>query len=236
MIWQKDSFYLKHEKDFKLLVIRALISSINGCAVALFQMYLPLPIYYTLAASTVIFTFVLNYLIYHTPLTANQVKSIIVATLGIILVINGRYIYTLIDGSYVFSSEFDYSSKDLGVILFVSLCVVLWNIIWAYGIVITGKHHSTINELLLINALVGLFFFGILEIFLPVNGSSELNTLLTRKPDIIWKTILFTGVPLAIANYLFNAGLFLSPNTGVSTMISQINILYVYIISTFRYH
>ena len=42
-------------------------------------------------------------------------------------------------------------------------------------------------------------------------------------------------MPLAIANYIFNGGLFISPNTGVSTMITQLNILYVYFVSTIKY-
>jgi hypothetical protein len=42
-------------------------------------------------------------------------------------------------------------------------------------------------------------------------------------------------IPLATANYIFNAGIFISTNTGVSTILIQINILYVYLISTIRY-
>jgi hypothetical protein len=49
------------------------------------------------------------------------------------------------------------------------------------------------------------------------------------------KTLLYSGVPMATANYIFNLGLFISANTGVSTMISQINILFVYFISAIRY-
>lgn len=129
---------------------------------ALFQMFLPLTVYYTLSASSIIFTFLLNYLLFHTPLTSKQVKAIITAILGIILVVNGRFIYTLMDANYEFSSSFDYSSKSIFVILMFSLGVIVWNVVWAYGVVITGKHHSSINELILINSIVGLFLFGVL--------------------------------------------------------------------------
>ncbi len=125
-------------------------------------MFLPLTVYYTLSASSIIFTFLLNYLLFHTPLTSKQVKAIITAILGIILVVNGRFIYTLMDPNYEFSSSFDYSSKSIFVILMFSLGVIVWNVVWAYGVVITGKHHSSINELILINSIVGLFLFGVL--------------------------------------------------------------------------
>ena len=82
------------------MVIRGVISGVNGLAAALFQMYLPLTVYYTLAASSIIFTFLLNYFLYHTPLTSKQVKAIFAAIFGIMLVVNGRYIYTLMDPNY----------------------------------------------------------------------------------------------------------------------------------------
>lgn len=48
-----------------------------------------------------------------------------------------------------------------------SVGVIVWNAVWAYGVVITGKHHSSINELILINTLVGLFMFTTFEMTLP---------------------------------------------------------------------
>lgn len=59
--------------------------------------------------------------------------------------------------------------------------------------------------------------------------------LFVRKPELFFKTLFYTGVPLATANYIFNGGLFISSNTGISVMIGQINIIYVYILSTIRY-
>lgn len=47
--------------------------------------------------------------------------------------------------------------------------------------------------------------------------------------------MLYTGIPLAAANYIFNAGVFISTNSGISTMLTNFNILYVYFISTIRY-
>jgi drug/metabolite transporter (DMT)-like permease len=145
MYFSGQPFYLKHEKDMKLLIIRAIISSFNGVATAIFQMFLPLTVYYTLSASTLIFTFLLNYWLFKADLSVNQIKAIIVALLGIALVINGRNIYQIFDSNYQFSSNFDYSSTSTSVIFMVSIGVVAWSFVWAYGIVITGKHHSSIN-------------------------------------------------------------------------------------------
>lgn len=100
MYFTSQPLHLKHEKDYKILVIRGLISAMNGLVAAFLQMYLPLTVYYTLSASTLIFTFLLNFWLYKIELTSSQIKSIIVALVGILLVINGRVVYTMIDGGY----------------------------------------------------------------------------------------------------------------------------------------
>ena len=64
MYFTSQPFHLKHEKDYKIIVIRGIISALNGLATALFQMYLPLTVYYTLSASTLVFTFLLNFWLY----------------------------------------------------------------------------------------------------------------------------------------------------------------------------
>lgn len=85
--------------------------------------------------------------------------------------------------------------------------------------------------------MVGYFMFSIGEtILFPVGSAGSSSTLFTTKPEQIWKTFIYGGVPLAAANYIFNAGMFLSSNTGVSSMLTQVNILYVYFISTLRYN
>lgn len=116
------------------------------------------------------------------------------------------------------------------------LGVMAWSFIWAYGIIITGKHHASFNEFIFINAIVGFAMFCAMEMMIPIyNGDSSINHLFTSKPKLFMKTLIYTGIPLAFANYLFNGGVFISSNTGVSTMLIQVNILYVYVISTIRY-
>ncbi len=70
---------------------------------------------------------------------------------------------------------------------------------------------------------------------LPEASPTSLTSLFVRRPDKYLQTFLFCGVPQATANYIFNLALFISANAGVSTIISQINILYVYFVSTLRY-
>jgi drug/metabolite transporter (DMT)-like permease len=135
----------KNGNDFRLLLVRSTISAFNGTASGLFQMYLPLTVYYTINSSATIFTFVLNYLLYHIPVTARQVKAVIAALVGVALVINGRAIYQFLDSSYEFTSGFEYTSTDLWMQIFMGLLVVVWACVFAYAVVITGKHHASFH-------------------------------------------------------------------------------------------
>ncbi len=95
-----ESFDIKNRSDLKTVLIRSLISALNGCVVAFFQLFLPLTVYYTLNASSIVFSFLLNYFLYKVPLSKNQIRSIVVSMVGVILVINGRYLSTFLDSSY----------------------------------------------------------------------------------------------------------------------------------------
>lgn len=64
MIFNKDSFLLKDERDLKILLIRSLISGINGILQVIFQLYISLPVLYTLSGSVIIYTFLINYYLY----------------------------------------------------------------------------------------------------------------------------------------------------------------------------
>jgi drug/metabolite transporter (DMT)-like permease len=100
MIYNGESFNIKTKEDFKTLMIRSAISGFNGMAASFFQMYLPLTVYYTINSSSTIFTFVLNYFLYGIPITSHQKKAVVISMVGIVLVINGRSIYQLLDSSY----------------------------------------------------------------------------------------------------------------------------------------
>jgi drug/metabolite transporter (DMT)-like permease len=71
---------------------------------------------------------------------------------------------------------------------------------------------------------------------LSVVSADTATSLFVRKPEQYFYTLLLCGIPQATANYIFNLALFISANAGVSTIINQINILYVYFISTLRYN
>lgn len=89
-------------------MVRSVISGFNGMAAGFFQMFLPLTVCYTITACIVIFSFLLNYLLYGVHVSSNQLKAVVSAFIGIILVINGRAVYQLIDSSYEFTSKFQY--------------------------------------------------------------------------------------------------------------------------------
>jgi drug/metabolite transporter (DMT)-like permease len=97
---RKESVDFRDPQDYKMLMIRSVISGLNGMAASFFQMYLPLTVYYTINASLTIFAFLLNYFLYGIQFTMNQVKAVIIALVGIALVINGRAIYHFFDDEY----------------------------------------------------------------------------------------------------------------------------------------
>jgi drug/metabolite transporter (DMT)-like permease len=138
--------------------------------VCFFTRYLPLTVYYTINSSTTIFTFLLNYLLYNVSISTNQKRSVFVALLGIVLVINGRAIYSLLDSSYEFHTSYDYGSSSLTVLCLVGVGVVLWSLVWAYSIVTTSKHNASFNEFILINSLFGHFMFASIQMHLVPEG------------------------------------------------------------------
>ena len=67
------------------------------------------------------------------------------------------------------------------------------------------------------------------------DGSKVISNLFIRKPDLFWNMLLYTAAPIAIANYFFNTGMFMIDNSGIGTLITQLNIVYGYFISVVRY-
>lgn len=202
---------------------------------AFFQLYISLPIFYTLGGSVIIYSFLINYFIYKVDATSNQIKAVLSALLGIILTVNGRYFYSLIDSNYHFQSKFHYSSSSMSVFITVCLMVLLWMVFWAYGIVITAKHHSSINQFIFINSLVGLYMTSAFEMMISDEHEQQLSNLYIRQPALFWNMILYSAVPLSIANYLFNLGLYIIDNPAIGSVITQINIVYAYLVSVIRY-
>lgn len=158
----------KNGKDFRILLIRSTIAAFNAATAGLFQMYLPLTVYYTIASSSTIFTFFLNYLLFDVPVSSLQIKAVIAAIIGVGMVINGRAIYQFLDSSYEFTSDFEYTSTELWVQIFMGLLVVVWACIWAYAAVITGKHNASFHESILFNSLEGYCISSIFYNFLEL--------------------------------------------------------------------
>ena len=92
------------------------------------------------------------------------------------------------------------------------------------------------HTFIFINSLVGLYITSALEMMLSVDdGSKVISNLFIRKPDLFWNMLLYTAAPIAIANYFFNTGMFMIDNSGIGTLITQLNIVYGYFISVVRY-
>lgn len=121
-----EKINFKNRRDFPFLILRSLISVIGSLTVAFFQNYLPLTVYYTINSSTTIFAFILNYYMFGIKVTAYQMKTVFISFVGIVLVINGRLIYHLLDSSYQFKSNFEYNSSNVGVQILMGVLAVIW--------------------------------------------------------------------------------------------------------------
>lgn len=144
------------------MLTRAVISSMHGFAIAMGQFYLPLNVLHTLNCTSTIFTFMLNYSLYHIKITANQGIAAVVAFLGILLTVNGRLLYQLIDHDHAFPTSFaNYKSNGLGEQMLAASALVCWMVVWGYGVIITNKTKSPFNDVILLNSVVGVYVFGL---------------------------------------------------------------------------
>jgi hypothetical protein len=84
---------------------------------------------------------ILNYLLYNKKINQAQIGGIILAFMGILLAVNGKSIYHMINPDYVFTSDFkNYRSDNQAVKLAVSGILLVFVIFWAYAILITKKN------------------------------------------------------------------------------------------------
>lgn len=101
-----------------------------------------------------------------------------------------------------------------------------WMIIWAYAILVTNRTKSPLNDVILLNSVIGLFIFS--GAYSGMEARSSMQMMI--------RSLLFSGVTLTIANYLFNWSLYISENVSLTTFLSQLTVVIIYVISIFKYN
>ena len=219
--------------------MRGVLGAIHGLMISVFNYYMSITFYFSLSSSTLIFCFLLNYYVYRMPFTALQIAAVVLSAIGVLMVINSGPLllfYSNFDDS-VDKPNFELSSYLVHAIW--GLVVIIESMGWAFAIVTTGKHSSSFHQTFLISSVVGLLIASCLHMTQPPQSIEThflSNTAFERQPELLLQTILFTGIPATLGAYLFTLGMFLSTNTGISTIIAQLKVPIAYFIVAMRAH
>lgn len=144
------------------LGIRSFIFVVHSFILGWTQFYLPLYAVHTISGFGPIFVCILNYFLNGVKINLKQFGGIIIAFVGIILTVNGKKIWSLIDPSFHFQSDFkNYKSNDPTVLLLVALVFFINMMFWAYAILLTKKNDSHIVAVVYHQAVMGLIVSGI---------------------------------------------------------------------------
>lgn len=114
-----------------VLIVHTFVSSIV-------QFYIPINLFHVLGFMGPIFTFLTNYLINGIKATKAQMIAVACTFGGLILTINGRLLYSLIDEDYEFASEFNnYKTESVYVQIVVCVLYLGWMFVWSLALVFT---------------------------------------------------------------------------------------------------
>lgn len=120
------------------LFIRNAIFLIHALVCSTVQFYIPLNLFHVLGCMGPIFTFITNYLVNGIKVTRQQVIGVTFTFIGLVLAINGRLLYSMIDKNYKFESEFEnYRTTSTYVQLAVCLLYLCWTFIWSFALIFT---------------------------------------------------------------------------------------------------
>ena len=120
------------------LMFRGLIFVGHSYVCSIVQFYIPLNLFHILGCTGPIFTFLVNYLVNGIVTTKRQMIGVGLSALGLILVINGQFLYSLIDENYHFESDFtNYRTSNASVKIFVCVIYLVWIFFWSFALVFT---------------------------------------------------------------------------------------------------
>ncbi len=79
----------KDPYNFKILLIRNILATIQNIMYTLSQFYLAQPIVQTLNTSAIMFIFILDYFINSVTVTRKQLYGVVLGIIGVLLTVNG---------------------------------------------------------------------------------------------------------------------------------------------------
>lgn len=134
----KSPWNIKHSTGLLKLFIRNSIFLVHAFVCSTVQFYIPLNLFHVLGCTGPIFTFITNYLVNGIKATKQQIIGVTFTFMGLVLAINGRLIYSMIDENYKFKSEFEnYRTTNVYVQLAVCLLYLSWTFIWSFALIFT---------------------------------------------------------------------------------------------------
>jgi len=81
-------------------MFRSIIFIVHSFVSSIVQFYIPINLFHVLGFTGPIFTFITNYLMNGVKATKNQILGVGFTFLGLVLTINGRLLFSLIDEAY----------------------------------------------------------------------------------------------------------------------------------------
>ena len=85
-------------------MFRSIILIVHTFVSSIVQFYIPINLFHVLGFTGPIFTFLTNYLIYGVKATKTQIIAVGCTFAGLVLTINGRLLYSLMNEDYEFAS------------------------------------------------------------------------------------------------------------------------------------
>ena len=218
----------KYDANFINLFKRNFLMVIHGLALAASQFYLPLPIVHTLSFSSPIFVFIIDYFENGVRVSKSQIYCLLLAVMGMICTVNSELVRRLLDDNYEITTDFkNYISLDPYHFTIYSLVLMFVMFLWAYAILRVRNcyknHHS------LVNFHLGLMFLISCGFLYPIKVTQP-SSLVDLGNTVIW-----SGIPLVIAQSCFGAGIAHNRKTGQIAVLTGIPILLSYVIAYFRY-
>ena len=96
----------KSSHNLKWLCVRNLMMVVHSYMIGLAQFYLPLPVVHIINSSSTLFICGWNYVVFGLTVTRSQLFGIFVGFMGVLLIISGRLLMSMIDPSYSPSSDY----------------------------------------------------------------------------------------------------------------------------------
>ncbi len=219
---------LRDSAKFKLVFFRSCVMTVYFYALAWCQFYLPLYVVHSLSSGASLCTFIFSYFLLGTPITPPQTRAILIGLIGIIFAGMGIPIYSSLNPDYEYHTEFEnYHSTTpiMQIVALLVLCVIC--VLWALSVVLNQflSDKASFLELILHQTIIGIFLTSVGYFFLEKPVAAE-----TYYPS--W---LYLGLPVTVANIMFNWAIIITENVGVTTFSVTAGAVYGYFYSYLKY-